>query len=387
MDPGLYFNSPDFESIQQGEKFSKHTAGYFIQADTLKGLSGKKGEIRVALIGVPLETTSCNKGTALAPAAIRKQLYGLANFNGFRGVIDLGDLKAGKTVQDTHYALRDVVEYLSEAGVITVVLGGGQDLSIGIARAFTGMKDFTMAVADPRIDVKLGREVTGASNFITRILSENDRLFHLQFLALQSHLVSPRVTDWVRKQTFDYLQLGKMRDDFTVLEPLLRNASFLSFDISAVRHSDAPGHYRPSPNGLFGEEACIIARYAGLSSRMKVFGLFEVNPLYDKSEMSAQLAAQMVWYFVEGVAHRRTEEPTTEKSLFTRYFVEMEDHGEPMVFYHHPATNRWWIEIFWQEGESLIAPCRENDYLLAVKQEIPDIWWKFARKTDRLSKY
>ena len=384
MDIGLYCNPVDFKNPRDGSVYGKHTLGFQIERDTMKYPRAKKGEIRAAILGVPCESGTLNKGSREAPAAVREELYKLANLEG--RVIDLGDLKPGKTDADIQFALRDVTEYLREEGIVAIVLGGGQDLSIGISRAFSNDAEFVLTVADAAVDVKTGREVTGASNFISRIVRENPRIFHLQMMGIQSHLVPPAVLAFLRQQTYDWMTLGQLRDDFPMAEPLLRNTTFLSFDISAVRQSDAGSQYHPSPNGLFGEEACRIARYAGLSNRLKVFGLFEVNPGSDPGGSSSALAAQMVWYFLEALSHRRPEDPGTDKSPFKKYFVEMVDHGEPMVFYHHALTDRWWIEIFTGEGDSMTVPCREKDYSLAVKQEIPDIWWKYARKSERLSK-
>ncbi len=296
-------------------------------------------------------------------------------------------MNPGKKEQDIYYALRDVVEYLNDSGIVAVVMGGGQDLSIGIARAFRNEEEFTMSIVDSRVDIKTGRQVTDASNFISRILDENPNLFHLQMIGIQSHQVSPSILQYLRNLTYDYIQLGNLRDDFTVVEPMLRNTSFLSFDISAIKNSDASGHIRPSPNGLYGEEACQIFRYAGLSNKLMVLGLFEVNPVFDTSGLTSGLAAQMIWYFIEVLAHRKNESPSSDKSAFTKYFVEMESDLQPLTFYYQPSTKRWWIEIAREQGESWIIPCRETDYLAAAKQEIPDIWWKYARKTDKLSKY
>jgi len=386
VDLNLYFDPVDFAHFEGGAGFSRHTLGHAIRKETLKLKGWSKGDIKVALMGVPVETGTTDRGCSGAPAAIREQLYRLANLATLRGIIDLGDLKPGKSPQDRYFALRDVTEYLADSGVTAVVIGGGQDLSVGISRAFSGKRDYVLSVVDARVDVKIGRQVWDASTFISRILRENPELFQLQMIAIQSHQVPPAVLDFLRVQTFEILTLGQLRDDFSALEPLFRHTTFLSFDISSVRKSDAPGQLHPSANGLFGEEACQVARYAGLSPRLSVFGLFGVNPGADRSGTTPGLAAQMIWYFLEAFAQRRKEDPVTDKTAFTKYYVEMEQHGEPVVFYHHPPTNRWWVGIFGHEGDSLIVPCRENDYKTAVKQEIPDVWWKYARKSDRLSK-
>lgn len=381
-----YFDAVDFDQFQSEKKFNKNSLGYFIEKDTIKLGDKGPGKYTIALIGVPDERKSPNKGTAKAPDEIRNHLYQLSCFDTSLKIIDLGNLKSGRSENDVYFALRDVIDYLNEEGIISIILGGGQDLSIGIARAFQTNPEFTMAIADARVDVKSTRETTDSKNFITRILKENPELFHLDMLGIQGHYVPPDILRYLKDSTFDYHQLGRIRDDFPMTEPILRNSHFLSFDISCIRYSDAEGQYSPSPNGFYSEEACQIARYAGLSNRLTAFGLFEVNPEMDRSGNSTALAAQIIWYFLEGTLHRRKEDPAINKEAFTRYFVEMEEHGETLVFFHQPVTNRWWIEISYGEGDSWIIACNESDYRKAITREIPEICLKYLRKTERQSK-
>ncbi|MCL1822113.1 MAG: formimidoylglutamase [Prolixibacteraceae bacterium] len=386
MDLRLYFDPPDFEFLQKEKKIGKHTLGHAVLKDTSSYNKGGKAKISVALMGVPNDSNTPNKGTAKAPDEIRKHLYNLSNFDASVKIVDMGNLKKGKTDNDLYFALRDIIDYQKENKIVTVILGGGQDLSVGIARAYLDDKKFSLAVADARVDMKTSREVSSASNFVSRILRENPTLFHLQFIGLQSHFVPPATLDFLKNNTFAFLQLGRIRDDCSAMEPVLRNTNFLSFDISAVRHADAPGQSNASPNGFTGEEACMLARYAGLSNRLSTFGLFEANPQIDKSGMTASLAAQIVWYFLEGVTRRSREDPGIDKKAFKQYYVEMNNGEEPLVFYQHQATNRWWIELFYNEGDSIAIACSESDYKQTLCKEIPNIWWDYIRKTERLLK-
>lgn len=386
MNLQLYFDPVDFEQFQSRNKFNKNSLGYCIEKATGNIKDGRIGKAAIVLFGVPFDNSTPNKGTSKAPFEIRKHLYQLSRLESSISIIDLGNLKPGKSDQDLYYALRDVTDYLRETGVITIILGGGQDLSIGIARAFQSKNEFTLSIVDARLDIKSQREKSDSTNFLTRILRENPSLFHLQMIGVQKQYISPMGFDFLNQNTYDFMHLGAFRDDPASIEPLLRNTHFLSFDISSIKNSDAEGHFRPSPNGFYAEEACLIARYAGLSNRLLVFGLFEVNPNFDKTGITSELAAQIVWYFIEGSIHRRKEDPSNNKETFTRYYVEMEDHGEPMVFYHQPSTNRWWIEIFPEEGKNWILACNENDYKQAIGMEIPEIYWRYVRKTTRLSK-
>jgi hypothetical protein len=237
------------------------------------------------------------------------------------------------------------------------------------------------------VDVKISREATDASNFISAIIRENPGLFHLQMIGIQSHLVSPSVLNYLKGLTFEAIGLGGIRDDSDILEPLMRNTTFLSFDMSAVKFSDSPGQIIPSPNGLYSEEACQILRYAGLSNKLKAIGLFEANPAFDREGVTTSLAAQMIWYFAEALAQRRNETPSVDRSLFTKYYVENLDNIPPLTFYYHPSTMRWWMEMEEEGGRKRFIACRKVDYQTAAGQEIPDIWWKYARKTGRLPKY
>lgn len=386
MNLQFYFDPVEFENFHDNGKFSRHSFGYRIEKATHTFYSQKPIKPLAALIGIPIESSTPNKGTALAPDEIRKHIYRLCHHDTEHQFIDLGNLKKGKTDQDIYYALRDITDYLNESGIISVFIGGGHDLSIGICRAFQNMPDFTLTIVDSKINMKKEREVSDSTNFISRILRENPKLFHLQILGIQQHFSTPSQLEFLRRNTFDYLQLGTFRDDVTYAEPLIRNTHFLSFDFCSIRSSDSGGNSLSSPNGFFSEEACLISRYAGLSNRLVSFGLFEVNPKSDQNGSAVQLAAQIIWYFLEGAIHRRKEDPLTNKESFTRFYVEVEDHGEPLIFYHHTATNRWWIEFFPEEGVNWILACNESSYKQAIKGEIPEICWKYVRKTTRLSK-
>ena len=64
---------------------------------------------------------------------------------------------------------------------------------------------------------------------------------------------------------------------------------------------------------------------------MKVFGLFEYYSKNDIHNITAKLAAQIVWYFIEGFANRQnTHEAENENN--TMFRVEVQDLDNPLVF-------------------------------------------------------
>ena len=93
------------------------------------------------------------------------------------------------------------------------------------------------------------------------------------------------------------------------VEPVIRDADMVSFDVSAIRQSEAPGNNNASPNGFYGEEACQIARYAGISDKLTSIGFYEFNPSFDNNHQTAHAVAQMIWYFIDGVVNRKNDFP------------------------------------------------------------------------------
>lgn len=69
------------------------------------------------------------------------------------------------------------------------------------------------------------------------------------------------------------------------------------------------------------EEICAISRYAGISDKVAVFGLFETQ----SGELFSQLEAQIIWYFIEGFNFRANEYPFTSKEDYTKYIVPTEE--------------------------------------------------------------
>jgi len=311
-------------------------------------------------------------------------LYWLAGFQTKINIADFGNLKTAKTQKAIQLALRDVVEYLKDLGVVTVVLGGSQDLSFGISQAFKLQRFYTLSCIDSVFDVKKGTESFDSSNFLSRIFRTQSNLFQFSLLAYQSHLV-PLYLFSKTMGVGEHCRLGLLRDDISLAEPLLRNTDFLSFDMGALRFSEAPGTMYINPNGLHGEEACQLAKYAGLSEKLSVFGLFGINLLKEKDGITIKLSAEIIWYFLEGWTNRRNEIGAQSGSRI-KYKVEVKDIEQPLVFLQCPETFRWWMEVQSIKGEKVQIACSEREYRQASDNEIPELWLKYVQKIDEFSK-
>jgi formiminoglutamase len=173
------------------------------------------------------------------------------------------------------------------------------------------------------------------------------------------------------------VRIGDVRKAIYLMEPLFRDATVAVFDISAVRQSDAPGTVSPCPNGFYGEEICLLARYAGISDNLKIFGLFDVDPDLDIRNQTTGLAAQIIWFFLEGFAQKQYESPVLSMSnsgRFIRYHVRVTDLEDDLIFIKSNLTDRWWIEIPSESDKSAYISCSHEDYLKANRNEVPERW-------------
>ena len=157
-------------------------------------------------------------------------------------------------------------------------------------------------------------------------------------------------------------------------ELYLRNAAITLFDLNAIKHSDAPGKKEAQPNGLTNDEACQLARYAGLSDVSSFFGLFEYCPEHDLQNVTAKLAAQLIWYYLDGFTARTNDLPTMHNE-FSKYRCDLKDNQLPILFLKSKRTNRWWMQL-----ENHTIPCSYDDYQKAAAGELSERYLDALKK-------
>lgn len=333
----------------------------------------------IVLIGVPEERgTPTNMGTSKAPLEVRKKLYQLKKGAKPYRIADLGDLRCGMTLEDTYFRIREVCEIIMQSGVIPILIGGSHDLDYGL---YLAHQHLPMRVSLLNIDASLDMYDTNSYSMSERhiheiLVHEPNYLFTFSHLAYQSYLTSPHDLAILEKLYFDAYRLGQLRENMEEVEPLIREANMMSFDISAIKRADAPGNANNFAFGLTAEEACQICWYAGLNEKMASVGFFEYNPAYDQRHQTAEVVATMIWYFVEGFYHRKKETDFTDK-MYTKYVVPViENPAHDIVFYKNNFNEKWWMEVPYpnKPDKHSIVPCSYQDYQLASNGEVPQRW-------------
>lgn len=383
MDFSDYFDPvslerPDLEYLERQHCFSHH-----ISVHTPDQPIRDLDQHRVVLIGVPEDRKGYVEGSAGAPDQVRKQLYRLARINRGLKIYDLGNLKTGRTVKDSYFALRDCLLELQERKIIALILGGSQDLCQGAFMALQKRKGLKHVLSvDSMFDFNGGDSEPLHSRVYLDTLFQEGMKDHFSYanLGQQAYFVNQDQLDRLEESHFESIRLGQAKADIRQTEPLIRDSVLLSIDMSAVRQCDAPGAAMPSPNGFNAEELCQITRYAGMSNHTEIIGFFEYLPAQDTQGQTALLVAQASWYFLEGLSQRNVEVPSANASGFTSFVVNMDAAGHDINFLKSSTTGRWWMEIPVKNpdtGHNFFISCSYEDYQHASRDEIPDRWWRY----------
>jgi len=385
MDLNGYFDPvslerPQFEYLENKESFSHH-----ISVHTPDQPIRELDKHQVALIGLPFDSNGFIKGSKDAPDYVRSKLYQLRKIERNLKIYDLGNVKNGGSVNDTYFALRDIILELRERDITTLIFGGSQDLSRGIFLALEKhVGPHQILTIDSMLDFSRKDDILNSRNYLNQIVySTGLPQFSLTNLGHQACFVTENQLQQLEKSYLESIRLGEARKEIKQAEPLIRDCEFIGIDMGAVRHADAPGASIPSPNGFFGDEICQITRYAGLSERANILGFFELNPSSDTNDQTSHLAAQAAWYFLEGLTHRIRENPVDTPEHIKKFIVTLNAPGHDIIFHKSTLSERWWMEIPVKNpatGYNFFVSCSYEDYQQACNQEIPDRWWRFLNR-------
>jgi arginase family enzyme len=311
----------------------------------------------------------------------RKEFYSLYPGNWNVSLADLGTIEAGASIEDTYFVLKKLVEELVKKKIIPIVIGGSQDLTYAMYRAYDNLDQMVNLVAvDNHFDFAKENAFPSNSYLSKIIIEEPTNLFNYANLGYQTYYNSQEEIDLIEKMYFEAYRLGEVATNIAVAEPVFRDADLVSIDVTAVQSSFSGNFMQFNPNGFNGKEICSLTRYAGISDKVTSFGVFNFNV----TSQEAVLIAQMVWYFIEGFSFRSNEYPFGSKEKYIKYIVPIDD--EELVFYKSHISGRWWIEIPFLTNVNnklkrvTLLPCTNEDYLAACEQEIPERWWKAQRR-------
>lgn len=368
------------------ERLSESGLGQEIDIHTEHGFPElKKGGIAVFYVPEFRKSNYSNP----ASEKFREQLYELHSSGGWeKQLYDLGDVLPGKSVNDTYFAVGKIVAELVKNQIIPVLIGGSQDMTMALYKGYEKLEQFVnLCSIDSKLDIGNPDEEIHAEGYISQLLVQRPcYLFNHANIGLQIPFAKKDELELFEKLYFDYCRLGEFNADFKRAEPHLRNSDILSIDLTSLRYSELVDSQYTNPNGFYAEQMCQMARYAGVSDKLTSIGIFNYLPEKSTAVNISNLVAQIIWYFIDGVNARVGDFPIGTRKEYMKFIVHLDDFTEQLTFYKSDKSARWWMEVPYpaEEGRKYerhyLVPCNQEDYERAMKNEIPDLWWKTYQK-------
>lgn len=291
---------------------------------------------------------------------IRKEFYKLSQLDFEIPMVDLGDLVSGKSVQDSHYILQEVLSACHYKRAIPVIVGGSNDFAFSL---FSGLNFHTKSINYTQISniisLKQG-EMINEHTFLSKIFgSKNFSIKNYHHLGYQKHLNEIDSVRLIKEVEFDIIRLAEMMNSTEKTEPFFRKADLVTVNCDAIESFSEPFSMNPQVNGLNRREICAYMKEIGLSENLKSVGIFNYN-IYSDNQLNHQLLAQMIWYLIEGINIQRSHPKERHYEIF---YVLIDD--KQYAFKRDTFSNLWYFGD--DEDIENCIPCSRKDFDEAKK--------------------
>ena len=280
--------------------------------------------VDVAIVGVPFDTgASYRVGARFGPEAIRSVSALLRHHNEVLdvsifdhcSVVDFGDLPVNPGyIEDSYKMIEEGLLPLLEGGVTPIMLGGDHSVTLPELRAMVKRHGPVALIHfDSHSDTEdkyFGRRYHHGSPFRRAVEEELLIVDHSIQVGMRGSIYSHNSLDDARKLGFEVVTSveAQEQDIGELIERIVNRVGdervFVSFDIDFVDPAYAPGTGTPEVGGFTSSEALRVVR--GLKGLDLVgFDLVEVLPQQDLSQITALLAANIVYEFISLIALRK----------------------------------------------------------------------------------
>jgi formiminoglutamase len=300
---------------------------------------------------------------------IRRAFYALSDTFSGLSVADFGNVRK----EDISF-VAPLINELIQSGIVPILIGSNTLGTLAQFNAYKMKKNaVTVAVVDEKIDLP-NAETTDKTQWEN--LFSDVKLFSGSVVGLQMHYTNQSAIEFMDNKNFEIVRLGKAKSNPEESEPVIRDADMVCIHLSALKYSDAPAQKNLSPSGFTIEEACQLARYAGMSDKLTSFGIYGFQP-ENNMDLTAESIALMLWYFVEGFYNRKGDFPISAAfNQLTQYLVDVKTMQHRVSFWRSNKSGRWWMEIPVKSKKKLerhrLISCSYNDYLLACNDDLSE---------------
>lgn len=266
----------------------------------------------IAIIGYAVDEgvkrNNGRPGAALGPDIIRKKL-GLLPVHHNEGweILDCGNIYCkDENQEESQELLATTTFHLLQKQWLPVILGGGHDLSYGSHKGlsrFAKERSCGIVNFDAHFDLRTPDPLPNSGTPFYQLMKEN--LKHYCVIGIQKNANTSLLFNTANAFGVRYFTNDKIYDNrhqiYEEIDHFIENIAFLhlSIDLDFYSSSIAPGVSAPSPFGPDFQTSWPLIHKVFQSTKLKVLDIAEYNPSYDKDNMTAQLAAGLVFRYLQ----------------------------------------------------------------------------------------
>ncbi|NOL52570.1 formimidoylglutamase [Pelistega suis] len=269
------------------------------------------------------EGVSRNKGRVgayHAPDLIRTQLASFPLHHEIT-LCDAGNISCDdKNLEKAQNNLGDYVLKCLKQGITPIILGGGHEVAYG---SFQGSSQFArennkrigIINFDAHFDLREDAQATSGTPFYQayKLSKQNHQDFRYLCLGIARQSNTAILFERANKLNVDYVMDYEM--DFSTISSIKHKlAQFLkevdivhlSIDLDVFPQSQAPGVSAPAPYGVDYKIIFPLLQYLFESGKTALLEIAEYNPLFDRDNQTAKLAAHIIYEYVHGISKKST---------------------------------------------------------------------------------
>ena len=287
--------------------------------EVFKWQENPTSEMKFGLFGYEddegIEKNGGRVGARLAPNEIRKWLYRMTPPMGFsKSAFDGGNLRPENLeLRDRHEVAALNLKTFFKSGQKALTFGGGHDYGYADGKAFletfSGFKEKPLVINfDAHLDVRdLEKGLTSGTPFFR--LREEFKEFEMVQIGIQNQCNSQKHLKWCKEHNIDVLPLEDFYGKRDSLKEIFERTwvhhvtktrpTFISVDIDGFSSNFAPGCSQSWPTGIEPKEFFQLFDWLQQELDVKLLSIYEVSPPLDVAHVTAKLASQIAYRFLE----------------------------------------------------------------------------------------
>ena len=243
-------------------------------------------------------------GAAQGPDVLRAALANMASHAGHERLRDLGNITVDEdALEAAQQALSEAVTACQQAGMRTLVLGGGHETAWGhgkgVLDAFPGERVVIINL-DAHLDLRNASQATSGTPFrqLARYCETQQRDF--SYACLGASRAANTQALWEEAARLNVTLVEDL--DFSLAAPaateaLIREADriYLTIDLDVLPAGEMPAVSAPAALGVPARELLGVINAICRSGKLQAVDLVEFSPHFDRDGQGAKLAARLAW--------------------------------------------------------------------------------------------